>query len=88
MSSQRKEPLLRIAKRDGIARPKAYAIRIVAVLLSLVVSGLFIFSVTDKCNLISGFDTCTQDAEHTFGICCISAVLECNLAFIFHCFFA
>ena len=46
MSSQRKEPLLRIAKRDGIARPKAYAIRIVAVLLSLVVSGLFIFSVT------------------------------------------
>ena len=46
MSSQRKEPLLRIAKRDGIARPKAYAIRIAAVLLSLVVSGLFIFSVT------------------------------------------
>ena len=40
------EPLLRIAKRDGIARPKAYAIRIAAVLLSLVVSGLFIFSVT------------------------------------------
>ena len=33
-------------------------------------------------------DACTQDAEHTFGICCISAVLECNLAIIFHCLFA
>lgn len=42
-----KEPLLRIAKRDEISRPKAYAIRIVAVLLSLVVSGLFIFAVTN-----------------------------------------
>lgn len=41
-----KEPLLRIAKRDGIARPKAYAIRVIAVLLSLVVSGIFIFAVT------------------------------------------
>ena len=40
------EPLLRIAKRDSIARPKAWAIRIVAVLLSLVVSGVFIFAVT------------------------------------------
>lgn len=42
----KKEPLLRIAKRDGIARPKAYAIRLGAILLSLVVSGLFIFAVT------------------------------------------
>ncbi|MGM9593371.1 MAG: ABC transporter permease [Candidatus Onthomonas sp.] len=41
-----KEPLLRIAKRDGISRPKAYTIRIVSVLLSLVVSGIFIFAVT------------------------------------------
>ena len=41
-----REPLLRIAKRDGIARPKTWAIRIIAVLLSLVVSGIFIFAVT------------------------------------------
>ena len=41
-----KDPLLRIAKRDSITRPKAYAIRIGAVLLSLVVSGIFIFAVT------------------------------------------
>ena len=41
-----KEPLLRIAKRDGISRPKAYGIRIAAVLLSLVFSGIFIFAVT------------------------------------------
>ena len=43
---QGKEPLLRIAKRDGISRPKAYGIRVVAVLLSLVVSGAFIYAVT------------------------------------------
>jgi len=43
---QNKEPLLRIAKRDGISRPKAYAIRVAAVLISLVVSGVFIFAVT------------------------------------------
>ena len=41
-----REPLLRIAKRDGLARPKAWATRIIAVLLSLVVSGIFIFAVT------------------------------------------
>ena len=43
---QNKEPLLRIAKRDGISRGRAYAIRIISVLLSLVVSGVFIFAVT------------------------------------------
>ena len=41
-----KEPLLRIAKRDIMPRPKAHAIRIVAVILSLIVSGIFIFAVT------------------------------------------
>ncbi len=40
------EPLLRIVKRDGISRGKAYAIRIAAVLISLLVSGIFIFAVT------------------------------------------
>lgn len=50
-----KEPLLRIAKRDEISRPKAYAIRIIAVLLSLVVSGLFIFAVT-KLNPIAVYE--------------------------------
>ncbi|MBQ3090440.1 MAG: ABC transporter permease [Oscillospiraceae bacterium] len=50
-----KEPLLRIAKRDEIARPKAYAIRIAAVLLSLIVSGLFIFAVT-KLNPIAVYE--------------------------------
>ena len=49
------EPLLRIAKRDSIARPKAWAIRIVAVLLSLVVSGVFIFAVT-KLNPIAVYE--------------------------------
>ena len=40
------EPLLRIAKRDPLPRPKAYAVRVIAVLISLLVSGIFIFSVT------------------------------------------
>ncbi len=40
------EPLLRIAKRDAVSRAKAYSIRVIAVLLSLVVSGIFIFAVT------------------------------------------
>ena len=49
------EPLLRIAKRDGISRPKAYAIRVIAVVLALVVSGIFIFAVT-KLNPIQVYE--------------------------------
>ncbi len=52
---QHQEPLLRIAKRDSISRSKAYAIRAAAVLLSLVVSGLFIFAVT-KLNPIKVYE--------------------------------
>ena len=40
------EPLLRMAKRDGIAPWKSIAIRVAAVLIALVLSGLFIYSVT------------------------------------------
>ena len=40
------EPLLRMAKRDGIATWKSVAIRIVAVLIALILSGLFIYAVT------------------------------------------
>ena len=43
----RHEPLLRIVKRDGIARWKSWGIRAVAVLVALILSGLFIYSVTD-----------------------------------------
>ena len=46
MMKQHKEPILRIAKRDSIATPKAYGIRILAVVLALAVSGLFIYAVT------------------------------------------
>ncbi len=41
-----KEPLLRIVKRDGIAPWKSWAFRGAAILVALVLSGLFIFSVT------------------------------------------
>ena len=59
-----KEPLLRIAKRDGISRPKAYAIRVVAVLLSLAVSGIFIFAVT-KLNPVEVYEAIFDGAFGT-----------------------
>ena len=40
------EPLIRMAKRDGIATWKSIAIRVIAVLIALILSGLFIFAVT------------------------------------------
>ena len=40
------EPLIRIVKRDTISRPKSWGIRIASVLLALLISGLFIYSVT------------------------------------------
>ena len=40
------EPLLRIAKRDGIAVWKSWGIRLLAVLVALILSGLFIYAVT------------------------------------------
>ena len=61
---QGKEPLLRIAKRDGMARPKAYGIRLLAVVLSLVVSGLFIFAVT-KLNPVSVYEAIFDGAFGT-----------------------
>ena len=61
---QGKEPLLRIAKRDGISRPKAYGIRVIAVLLSLVVSGIFIFAVT-KLNPIQVYEAIFDGAFGT-----------------------
>ena len=44
--TSKREPLLRLTRRDGIPRPQAYAIRVAGVLLSLAVSGVFIFAVT------------------------------------------
>ena len=40
------EPLIRIAKRDEISRVKSWLIRGAAVLVALILSGLFIFAVT------------------------------------------
>lgn len=41
-----KEPLIRISKRDTIAKGKAYSIRLIAVLLSLIVCALVIVAIT------------------------------------------
>ena len=61
---QHKEPLIRIAKRDGIATPKAWGIRVIGVLLSLVVSGLFIFAVT-KLNPVQVYEAIFDGAFGT-----------------------
>lgn len=44
--SLKKEPIARIAKRSDISRKKAWLIRAVAILLALVVCGVFIFILT------------------------------------------
>ena len=41
-----REPLLRIAKREGTTMPQKIAVRAIAILLALVVDALFIFFVT------------------------------------------
>ena len=74
---QHKEPLLRIAKRDTISHPKAWGIRIVAVLLSLVVSGLFIFAVT-KLNPVQVYEAIFDGA---FGRASIAIVGIAVVAF-------
>ena len=45
-TASRHEPLVRIVKRDGIATWKNWLIRLAAVLVALLLSGLFIYSVT------------------------------------------
>ena len=42
----KREPAVRIVKRDSIPRWKSWGIRLLAVLLALIISGLFIFAVT------------------------------------------
>ena len=59
-----KDPLLRIAKRDSIPTLKAWGIRLFAVLLSLVVSGIFIFAVT-KLNPIAVYEGIFEGAFGT-----------------------
>ena len=58
------EPLLRIAKRDPLPRSKAYAVRVIAVLISLLVSGIFIFSVT-KLNPVEVYQSMFKGAYGT-----------------------
>ena len=39
------EPLIRISKRDGISKPKAWGIRGLALLFSLILSAVVIFAI-------------------------------------------
>ena len=58
------EPLIHIAKRDGIVWWKAWLIRIAAVLLALIVSALFIYSLT-KLNPVKVYGAMWQGAFGT-----------------------
>ena len=58
------EPTLRIVKRDGISTLKAWGIRAAAVLLALVISGLFIFAVT-KLNPVAVYEAMFDGAFGT-----------------------
>ena len=42
----KREPAVRIVKRDSIPRWKSWGIRLLSVVLALILSGLFIFAVT------------------------------------------
>ena len=59
-----REPALRIVKRDTIATAKAWGIRAAAVVLALVISGLFIFAVT-KLNPVAVYDAMFKGAFGT-----------------------
>ena len=56
-----REPLIHISKRDGLAFWAGWLIRLAAVLISLVICGLFIFSIT-KLNPIEVYKTMIQGA--------------------------
>lgn len=56
-----KEPLVRVAKRDGLSRPKQWVIRIIAILLSLVVAGIVTMLLT-KDNPLSIYATIFKGA--------------------------
>jgi simple sugar transport system permease protein len=58
------EPLIHIAKRDGIVWWKAWLVRIVGVLLALLVSALFIYSLT-KLNPVKVYGAMWQGAFGT-----------------------
>lgn len=45
VTHEHSEPMIRISKRTGISRPKAWGIRAIALVLALVVSGLVIFAI-------------------------------------------
>ncbi len=55
METTKKEPLIRVVKRGEISRGKAMLIRLIAILLSLIVCGIFIFAVTHS-NPISVYE--------------------------------
>ena len=58
------EPLVRLVKRDTIARPKAWGIRLAAVVLALLLSGLFIYAIT-KLNPIQVYQAMYEGALGT-----------------------
>lgn len=62
--SEHREPLVRISKRMNISRSRAWGIRIIALVLSLVVSGLVIFAIV-KLNPVRVYAAMFQGAFGT-----------------------
>ena len=63
-TSGAKTPLVRIAKRDTMSRPKAWGIRAIAILLALLVDALIIFAIV-KLNPVGVYKTMVSGAFGT-----------------------
>ena len=63
----KKEPFARMVKRDHISVGKAWAIRLIAVALSLVVAALVIVAVTNRIRSKCILELLTEQLEATGG---------------------
>ena len=64
-----REPLLRIAKREGTTMPQKIAVRAIAMLLALVVDALFIYFVTGLNPLDAARPVHPAVRRHRAGAC-------------------
>lgn len=62
----KKDPLVRIARRDSIAKPKALIVRLIAIVISLIICALIIFAIT-KVNPLKVYESMFKGAFGTKG---------------------
>ncbi len=63
-TSGTKSPLVRIAKRDRLSKPKAWGIRLIAIILALLVDALIIFAIV-RLNPVGVYETMVSGAFGT-----------------------